>query len=83
MRLGGANCHADDLNGPRNQMDGWLGQMDVSRGQVDTLDVLNIAVIGGISHGDEPDTYLSPGDTKHDVDKTDGLGSHADVLGGH
>ena len=76
MHLGGANCHADDLNGPRNQM-------DVSRGQVDTLDVLNIAVIGGISHGDEPDTYLSPGDAKHDVDKTDGLGSHADVLGVH
>ena len=81
--LGGVSWCADNPNGPGSQTNGLLGQMDVSRGQAGTLNMLNIAVIGGISHGDEPDMYLSPGDTKHDINETDGLGSHADVSGVH
>ena len=73
------NYHADDLNGPRNQTDGSLGQTDVSRCQVDTSNTLNIAEIGGISHSEGAGTYLGPGDAKHSVREMDGVGSHVDT----
>ncbi|KIM69160.1 hypothetical protein SCLCIDRAFT_19783 [Scleroderma citrinum Foug A] len=81
--LGGVNCHANDLNGPRNQTDGSHGEADVSRGWTDTLNMSNQTATPGMSHRDDPSTYLDARDAKHNVDKTDGLGSHADALGGH
>ena len=81
--LGGANCHANDPNGPRNQTDGSHDKADVSRGWTDTLNASNRTATPGMSHGDDPSTYLDARDAKRNVDETDGLGSHADALGGH
>ena len=47
---------------------------------MDTSYNAETAILG---HGDDPSTYLDTRDAKCNVDKTDGLGSHADALGGH
>ncbi|KIM59480.1 hypothetical protein SCLCIDRAFT_27301 [Scleroderma citrinum Foug A] len=79
--LGGVNCHANDPNGPRNQTDGSHGEADVSRGWTDTLNTSNRTATPGMSHRDDPSTYLDARDAKCNVDEMDR--SHVDALGGH
>ena len=80
--LGDASWHACDPNGRRSRTDGSSGQADGSRGSTDTSDALNQAEMPGISRGNDVSTYLDPGDAKRRVDKTGGIGSHADMLNG-
>ena len=49
---------------------------------MDTLEVLNNAEIDHMSHGKGLSMYLSVGDAKHIVLKTDGDGSHANTSSG-
>ena len=46
------------------------------------MDTLNQAEMPGISRGNDVSTYLDPGDTKHGVNKTGGIRSHADTSNG-
>ena len=50
---------------------------------MDALNVSNDTGTAGISHCDSLGMYLGPGGTKHAIDRTDGLGSHTDMLNGH
>ena len=50
--------------------------------QADTPNTLNGAETTVMGHRDSADTYLGTGDAKHAVDKTDGIGSHADASNG-
>jgi len=50
---------------------------------VDTSNTSNKAEVVVVSHRTGAGTYLSTGDMKHAVDKTAGIGSHADMLTGH
>ena len=82
--------HADDMNGPGRRVDASKGQADMSRGQTDvsrawtdTLNMSNRTATPGMSHGDDPSTYLDARDAKRNINETDSLGSHADALGGH
>ena len=87
--LGGMTWHVGDASGPGRQMD-WLsghvdglrGLVDMPRGQMDTLSVLNRAETDRLGHSDDLGTYLRVGDTKHLIYKTDGARSHAGTLTG-
>ena len=83
VRLAHMHWHADDTNGPGCRVDASKGQTDVSRAWTDTLNMLNRTATPGMSHGDDPSTYLDARDAKRNIDKTDGLGSHVDALGGY
>ena len=80
IHLGGVNWHADDPNGPGNQTDWSHGQADKPRGSVDALNMSYNTETAMLGHRDSGGTYLRPGDTKHHVRETDGVGSHADML---
>ena len=69
-----------DANGPGSQTDWLEGQVDMLRGQTDTLTVSNNAEMAGISHSDEAETYLKLGDAKRLIHETDGVGSYMDTL---
>ena len=61
----------------------YLGnRADGSRGQSDTLSVLNRAVTTRLSHSDGARTYLATGDAKHGVTEMDGAGIHVDASSG-
>ena len=94
--LRGMQMRTDDANGPGNRVDASSCQADgsscktdvssnwadASRGQTDTLEVLNNAEIDHMSHGKGLSMFLSIGDTKHVVLETDSDGSHADASTG-
>ena len=89
IHLGGMQMRMGDTNGSRCRADGsscktdvLSNQVDASRGQTDTLEVLNNAEIDHMSHGKGLSMYLSIGDAKHVVLKTDGDGSHANTSSG-
>ena len=78
--------HANDMHHPRSRADASDGHIDRSRGLADDsrgwADVLsapNKPEMANISHGEGAGTYLGPGDTKHGVRETDGVGSHVDT----
>ena len=69
-------------NGSWSRTDRLNGHADALRGQADASDVsraLNGTETTVVSHGDGAGTYLDTGGVKHDVEKTDGLGSHMDA----
>ena len=95
--LGGMRWRACNVEGPGNRMDGSCcemdvlsseadaskGQVDGSVGQMDTLSVSNRAVTTGLSHSEDPETYLTTEDTKCIIHEANGIGSNAEVLTGH
>jgi len=83
IRLGGMSPRANDMNGPERRMDESGSQANGLRGQTGAPNVSNHAGTTGISHGDEPNTYLGAGGVKRGVDMTDGIESHTDALSGH
>ena len=90
VRLGGESWHADNANGPRDQVDVSRGQVDKSEGQTDestgqtdTLNTSSRAGMTGISHCVNVGTYLGARDVKRVVVEIDGIGSHVDVSTGH
>ena len=81
--------HADDMHCPRSRADVSDGHIDRSRGLADDLrgwmDALNASnkpETANMSCGDDTDTYLGAGDTKHDVDVMAGFGNKMDALSG-
>ena len=81
-----AHWHANDIHHPRSGADASDGHIDRSRGLADDsrgwADVLstpNKPETANISHGEGAGTYLGPGDVKHGIRETDGVGSHADM----
>ena len=67
--LASVHWHADNTNGPgcrvdasKGQADTLRGKTDVSRAWTDTLNMLNQTATPGMSHGDNPSTYLGGGD---------------------
>ncbi|KIM55534.1 hypothetical protein SCLCIDRAFT_30320 [Scleroderma citrinum Foug A] len=81
--LGGMRVQVDNVNGPGNWADVSKGQVDGLMPQTDGLGMSNSSETVGMRHSVGAGTYLGPGDTEHDVDKTDGIGSHADASVGH
>ena len=86
----GTYLSTGDVKRAVNKMDGIGSHADASSGhrnalivETDALNMSNNAGTGGISHGDEPNTYLGAGGAKHGVDATDGTESHTDALSGH
>ncbi|KIM53216.1 hypothetical protein SCLCIDRAFT_32076 [Scleroderma citrinum Foug A] len=89
VRIGGTNWCAGSAKGPGCQTDGSdcqtgmsSSQADAPRAQMDAPSTLNKAETDVMDHGDGVGTYLSIGDSKHDVREMDGVGSHADMLTG-
>ena len=81
--------HADDMHHPRSGVDVSDGHIDRLRGLVDDLrgwmDALNVSnkpEMANMSCGDNTDTYLGAGDTKHVIDTMDGFGSQTDASSG-
>ena len=82
--------HANDMHRCRSgadasnsHMDGSHGKADVSRGRADIPGMLNHAETAILGHRDDLSTHLGARGAKHNVNEMDGLGSHADALGGH
>ena len=63
--FGGANCHTDDPNGPRNQKDRSHGKVDVSRGWADVPGMSNHADTAILGHRDNPSTHLGAHEMSH------------------
>ena len=76
IRLGGTRMWTGDANGPGDQADGTMGEMDASN-------TSNRAEMAGISSGEGVGTYLEAGSAKRIIDTTDGIESHADTLSRH
>ena len=69
VHLRKTRLHADDANRLKNG--------------ADASNVSNRAEMACISSGDEVDTYLGAGDTKHVVNMTDGVGNQTNASSGH
>ena len=63
----------DESKGPADGLSGWT----------DTLTVSDSAGSARISHSNDPDMYLGPGDVKHVIHEADGVGSQTDASTGH
>ena len=90
VHLRGTTWHAGDTNGIGDRVDTSKGQTDESKGPADgssgwtdTLTVSDSAGSARISHSDDPDTYLGPGDAKRIIHKADGVGSQTDASTEH
>jgi len=85
MYLGAADakCAVDETECARGHADTSTGHRDTPSVEMDALNTSNNAGTGGISHGDEPNTYLGAGGAKRGVDATDGTESHTDTSSGH
>ena len=90
MHLRGTTWRAGDANGIGDQVDMLKGQTDESKGPVDGssgwMDTLTMSDSTGsarISHSNDPDMYLGPGDAKRVIHEVDDIGSQTDVSTGH
>ena len=82
VHLGSMNWHTNDPNGPGNQTDGSHGQADGPTAEMDAPNVLKVAEMAMLGHGDDPSMYLGAGDTKCNANTTDGVGSQSDTPNG-
>ena len=80
--LGGTQMWLGDVDGPGHRTDMLWNQVDDLRVWTDALNVSDRAETDGISHRDDMGTYLTTRGVKRDIRKTDGIGSHTDVLNG-
>ena len=78
--------HTNDMHYPRSREDALDGHIDRSRGLEDDLrgwadipSMPNKPETANISRSEGAGIYLGPGDAKHGVRETDGVGSHADT----
>ena len=78
--LGSMSWRTDDPNGLGNQTDVSHGEVEVSRGSVGVPGMSNHTEMAMLGHRDSRGTYLRPGDAKHSIRETDGVGSHVDML---
>jgi len=78
-----AKCAVDETECARSYADMSTGHRDALSVKMDAPNVPNHAGTTGISHGDEPNTYLGAGGAKRGVDAADGIESHTDASSGH
>jgi len=83
LSAGGTKRAVDETDGIRSHVDTSIGHRDTPSVEPDALNTSNNAGTGGISHGDEPNTYLGAGGAKCGVDAMDGTESHTDASSGH
>ena len=59
------------------------GQADGTTGETDASNASNKPEMAVVSHSEGAGTYLGARDTKHVIEVSDGIGSHADTSSGH
>ena len=83
LRVRDAKRDVDEMDGIGSYTDMSTGHRDALSVETDAPNASNHAGTTGISHGDEPNTYLGAGGAKCGVDATDGIESHTDASSGH
>jgi len=83
LSTGDTKRAVDETDGIGSHADASSSHRNALIVETDALNMSNNAGTGGISHGDEPNTYLGAGGAKGGVDATDGTESHMDASSGH